>query len=292
MEPAVFWTMIAAIATSASAGVIAWQSILTRRSVTQAKRSADASESAVAAATASLELARKQAHQSEIMTAEAIRSRMEASGPAVFFTFSDRNENGPQACAYARSDSYDAPALDVIQPGMVFQKGQDDESWLFAIFRVRFENAGTQTLVINPGLGFGHLGNAALTRRQREIEISVSNATHSFLAVGCRVSEWIRATSSPDRVRIVVGTSQWSVDVGSETGVLVRQSLRIEGTILESGPGEGNYSLRSLGPDPMQNYPSRLVVDKQKRDYVVGWDEIGNPRFLPRPEIPEATEYA
>ncbi|WP_420178542.1 hypothetical protein [Paenarthrobacter sp. TA1.8] len=286
MEPAVYWTMFAAIATASSAVVIAVQAVLTLKALGAANRSADAAERAAAVANESLELSRKQAHQSEVMTAEAIRSRMEANGPAIFFTFSDTDENGPKACAYARSDSYDVPVLDVIQPGTVFQKGPDDGSWLFAIFRVRFENSGTQPLVINPGIGFGHLSDGAATRRQRQIEISVSNATPSYLAVGCRVSEWIRATHAPDRDRIVVATSGWSVEVDSETGVLVRQPLRIEGTLLESGPGEGNYSLRALGPDPMQNYLSKLVVDKQKRDYVVGWDETGQPRLLPTPIVP------
>ncbi|MFE4197357.1 hypothetical protein ACFRJ9_15950 [Paenarthrobacter sp. NPDC056912] len=292
MEPSTYWTMIAAIATAvsavatmASAVVIAIQAVLTRKALIEAKRSADASERAVTVANASLELAREQAQQSEVMTAEAIRARMETNAPSVFFTL-DRDENGPKACAYARSDSYDDPVFSVVEPGAVFQKGPDDSSWLFAIFRVRFENAGTQPLAVNPGLGFAHLSNAVLTRRQSHIELSVSNSSHSFLAVGCRVSDWIRATHAPDRARIVVASSAWSVDVGGETGVLVRQPLRIEGTLLESGPGEGNYSLRSLGPDPMQNYPSRLVMDKQKRDYVVGWDAIGNPRLLPTPEIP------
>lgn len=285
VEPATFWTMISAIATAVSAVVIAWQSVLTRWSVKQAERSADASERAVAAATESLELARAQAQHSELMSAEAIRSRMEADAPAVFLAFSDSDENGPKAFAYARADSYDAPFLNQVETGETFWDVRDDESWLFAIFRVRLENAGSRPIVIDPGVAFGYFPNRTLSDRLHQVRISGNSSLSFFLAVGARVSEWISATHAEDRQRAVPAMSAWSIDVEGETGVLVRQILRIQGTLLESGPGKGAYTLRSLGPDPSWNYPSRLLVDKQKRDYIVGRDELGYPRMLPAPDI-------
>jgi hypothetical protein len=285
MDQSTFWTMIAAIATAVSAVVIAWQSVLTRLSVKQARRSADASERAVAAANESLALARTQASHSELMSAEAVRSRMEVNGPAVFLTLTDSDGHGPKPFAYARSDAFDVSFLDEVKPGAPFWAVRDDDSWLFAIVRARLENASSNPVVIEPGLAFDSFANDTISGRIHQVRLPANGSKAFFLAVGARVSEWIRATRALDSRTVIPAASQWATVLDGETGILISQLVRIQGTLLESGPSNGMYTLRRLGPDPSHNYPSKLLVDKQERLYVVGRDETGSPRLLSTREL-------
>jgi hypothetical protein len=279
------WTVVASIATTASAAVIAWQSFETRRSAEQAKRSADASEKAVGAANASLELGRQQTRHAELMAAEAIRSRMEAQAPSIAVRFSDIGEDGhPAPYGYVLADTFDAPSMGEIQPGHEFWEPRNDDNWLFAVMRVTFVNKSQTPATITGTPMFARWANGQVSQRVSSLHLSGSgtqamDAKGAFVLVGARLSQWFWVTRSQDREHLDGGTVGWATELEGETGIQVSQVFKIKGTLLKNGQEKGQYVLRGFGPDA--NYTSRFEAEKQKRHYFVGPDGNGGLRALP-----------
>jgi hypothetical protein len=290
-EAAVFWTMfsaiataVSAVATAISAVVIAVQAVQTKRSVEEAKRSADASERAVSAANEALQITRQQAKHSEIMAAEAIRSRMEAQGPAVTVSFSDVDGAGrPAPYGFAIGASPEGDAFQQIEPGHVFWETRDDDQWLFAVVRTAFTNSGPHPVTISTHTLMRQWANdqLSLTRRHMHLEggESTSRTDGGFLLVGARVSQWVSVIRQGRAEHQVGGSTAWWTEITGESGVQITQDLKIMGTLLESGDQKGEWRLRGFGPDV--NYPSSFVVEPQKRHYFVGVDSSGKRHKLP-----------
>jgi hypothetical protein len=285
MDTSTFWTMISAIATAASAVVIAVQSIQTKKSVEEARRSADASERAVTAANASLELNRQQTRHAELMAAEAIRSRMEVQAPAVSVRYSDFGEDGqPEPFGYVLGETFDAPTMVEIHPGHEFWEPRNDDQWVFAVMRVAFVNKSQSPVTITGSPMFTSWANGQVSDRVSSIHLSGAgqqgNDTKGvFVLVGGRLSQWFWVTKSQDRTHLDGGSMGWGTELDGETGIQVSQVFKIKGTLLKHGQEKGQYVLRGFGPDA--NYPSRFEAEKQKRHYFVGSDGNGGLRALP-----------
>jgi hypothetical protein len=282
------WTVVASIATTASAAVIAWQSFETRRSAEQAKRSADASEKAVNAANASLELGRQQTRHAELMAAEAIRSRMETQAPSISIRYSDFGDDGqPVPRGYVLAETFDAPTMDEIKPGHEFWEPRNDDQWLFAVMRVGFVNKSQSPVTITGAPMFATWANGQVSNRVSSIHLSGSGAQGDvkapFVLVGAPLSKWFWVTKSQDRTHLDGGSMGWGTELDGETGIQVSQVFKIKGTLLRHGQEKGQYVLRGFGPDA--NYSSRFEAEKQKRHYFVGSDGNGGLRALPEIEL-------
>lgn len=284
--------MLAAIATASSALVIGWQSWETRKSAGQAKRAADASESAVNAANEALSLTRQQAKHSQIMAAEAIRSRMEVQGPAVSASFSDMDDSGrPKPFGYAVGSRHDDDTYQQVEPGHVFFETRDDDQWLFAVMRVAFTNSGPHPVTVSTPTMMRRFMNGQLSVSQGHIRLGSgegkTNIDGGFMLVGARLSQWVSVTRQERREHQVGGSTAWWTEIHGEAGVQISQELKIMGTLLESGNQRGEWRLRGFGPHV--NYPSTFVVEPQKRHYFVGLDVSGKRHELPPLEPDELT---
>jgi hypothetical protein len=260
------------------------QAVQTKKSVEEAKRSADASERAVNAANEALQLTRQQAKHSEIMAGEAIRSRMEAQGPAVSVSFSDVDDDGrPIPFAYAIGSKLGDDNYQQVEPGHVFFETRDDEQWLFAVVRVAFTNTGPHPVRVSTHTMMQQLTNKELYYSHRHVLLegagSTSRRDGGFLLVGARVSQWVSVIRQDRREHQVGGSTEWWTEIDGETGVQITQTLKIMGTLLESGDQNGEWRLRGFGPDV--NYPSSFVLEPQRRHYFVGLDPNGKRHELP-----------
>ncbi|GGH94692.1 hypothetical protein GCM10007170_18480 [Arthrobacter liuii] len=108
---------------------------------------------------------------------------------------------------------------------------------------------------------------------------STANVGGGFLLVGARISQWISVIRHDRREHQVGASAAWWTDIDGEVGVQITQTVKIMGTLLESGDKKGEWRLRGFGPDV--NYPSSLVLEPQKRHYVVGLDSNGHRHELP-----------
>lgn len=281
-------TAWAAVATGLSALVIAWQSFETRRSAGQAKRSADASEEAVGAAVDALDLTRQQAKHSQLMAAEAIRARMEVQGPAITVRFAD--PDGPKAHSYALAPTSDAETPMIIRPGYELWDPRNGDDWLYAVVSISFENTSPHPVtIICPNL-FSHQSEGKMVSRIPRLLIPAPRPETPMiisaqLLVGTTVANWLRATKQQNRGTLVGGSAHWSTELTGETGVQVTNEIQILGSIIESFKENGGYRLREIGPDV--NYPSRFLVQPQRREYFIGQDRDGTRHKLPpiEPEI-------
>ncbi|MFP3462683.1 hypothetical protein R5O87_17720 [Arthrobacter globiformis] len=290
-EATLFWTMISAIATAIAAGatavsavVIAVQAVQTKRSVEEAKRSADASERAVNAANEALQLTRQQAKHSEIMAGEAIRSRMEAQGPAVSVSFSDVDDDGrPLPFGYAIGSKLDDDNYQQVEPGHVFFETRDDDQWLFAVVRVAFSNNGPHPVTVSTHTMTRQFRNRQLSLANRHVRLEGAGSTGrtdgGFMPIGAPVSQWVWVIRQSQRGHQVGGSTAWWTEIDGEAGIQITQTLKIMGTLLESGDRQGEWRLRGFGPDV--NYPSSFVLEPQKRHYYIGIDPTGKRHALP-----------
>lgn len=284
-----------------SALTVAIQSIFTRQSVNEAKRSADASEKAVKAANDTLELAReeaahsakslqlaqKQNEQAQLVAAETIRARMEVSAPDVVMDFAHLNEQGnAMPVGYVASDeagSQDDAQLAAVEVGHTFVDPADEDRWLFAVFRVTFRNRSTSPVTLQFHQAFRQFNSSGgASGRIRYLTLGGYGAENSdrpaFILIGTRLGQWFYVMNHRDE-RVIGGEGSWSTDLHGDSGCYVSQKLEITGTLLRPGARKGEYQLDGLGPDI--NYPSVVDMHRQKRHYAVGDDGHGGFRLLP-----------
>lgn len=258
-------TFAAAIATGLSALFIGWQAWET-------KQSAKSSKEAAQAANDSLELTRSSLRHSQLMTAEAIRSRLELHGPNVVMWFTS-SDNDPEPFAYAMSRTY-GKSLEKIRAGQVFSHPQDRNTWIYALFGVIFLNEGTSSVTVSSS-SIVSANAEQQTFCPSPVTLEPKQRIELDLAVGTSFEQLIHTTTSPNRRFEMGGEGGWQTALEGDTGVMQSQKFKIVGTLLEPDDKEGNYILRKLGDDI--NYPSRLEIGKKERIHMVGGTILSAP---------------
>lgn len=260
----------AAVATMFSALFIGWQAWETRRSAGSSNKSAEASKAALVVANESLDLNRRQAEVAAFMVAEATRARLETNAPAVSMRFVDGDN--PRQLEVIATKATSSGAIQTKRIGDVFQLPQDSEWWIYILFDVVFHNDGlvpvtvqsNSTVIINLE---GHLW-------ERSFRLEVGESAAKCLAVGTSLEGWTESRDDKTKPR---GHAGWVTELNSDSGVRLTQAIHIDGTVLEPGQKEGDFTIRQLGPDV--NYPSFLVKDQPKRTYWLGGQVI--PSLVP-----------
>lgn len=266
MEIETWVALGAAVATALSAGFIGWQAWETRRSAVSSNKAAEASEAALIVANESLELNRRQAEQSAFMVAEATRARLEANAPAVLMEFVDGEAAQPEAFIVGKGSKREE--FRVKEAGELFQLPQDSELWIYALFDVIFHNDGlVPVTVLSQSTLIPTSGDFVLWIENFRIEVGKS--ANMQIAVGTSLERW--ADIQTDRMRSR-GEAAWGTAMVGDSGVRLTQTIHIDGTVLEHGSKEGDFTLRPFGPDT--NYPSFLVKDQPVRTYWLGGQEI------------------
>lgn len=265
MEIEAWVALIAATATTLSAGLIGWQAWETRRSAESSNKAAQASEAALVVANKSLELNRKQAVQSAKMVAEATRARLETNAPAVSIQFDRADAAVPESFMVGTHSS--SGGFKKIEIGEQFQLPQDEGLWIYAVVKVMFHNDGLVPVTV---LSQSTIlpGSYEYASWVESFRIDVGRSAKMGLAVGTSLARWADMGGDMMRSR---GESGWSTALSGDSGVRLSQTIRITGTVLEPGQKSGDFVLRRFGPD--HNYPSYLVLDDPKRTYVIGGQE-------------------
>lgn len=267
-------TVIAASATSVSAGIIAWQAIETRRSVRAANRAAAAGEAAVEVANASLTLSQEQNQQAQFLALEAIRSRLDEMSPSVSMVLTNENPYG-----YAIGGSSSEDRYEWINKGTLLQIPQEQSKWLYAVYGVQLTNSAPRpvTLHVYPKL-FSSFSDSGLTDGKGTVRIAANATVAGFLAVGAQVEFWVWSAGNDREGRLIRGEGGWGTALETQQGVVLSQQIKILGSIIRPKQygRAGDWELQGVGPDV--NYNSRLDVHKVERAYFLSEDR-------PLPEI-------
>ena len=275
MDAETIATSIAAIATAASAIIIAWQAIETRKSAQAAHRAATASEQALAVANKSLAINQRQSYQGQFTALEAMRARLDDLGPSVWAGLTEDKPLG-----YVIGDSSAESEYAAIEIGTVLQVPQQQEQWLYAVYRIRIINTGTApvTLTAGPGL-FGGFASGQLYDRHETLHLAAGKAVTPYIAVGTRIEHWVYGAENDRSGYQICGEGGWGTVLETEKGVALWQSIKVRGSIIYSH-GLGKWELKGVGTDP--NYKSYLDVRKIERTYFSG-DERRLPDLDPQP---------
>jgi hypothetical protein len=267
-------TVIAAIATSVSALIIAWQANETRRSVKAANRAAAAGEAAVEVANASLAFSREQNHQAQFLALEAIRSRLDEMSPSVSMALTSEEPYGYAIGASSSEDRYEW-----IEKGSLLQIPQEQSKWLYAVYGVQLTNSTSRpvTVYVHPKL-FVSFNEAGLVDGREDVRIAANTTVEGFMAVGSVVELWVWSGQNDRSGHLVRGEGGWSTALETQQGVVLSQQVKILGSIIRPQPygREGDWMLQGVGPDI--NYTSWLEVRKVERSYFLSGDR-------PLPEI-------
>jgi len=247
---------VAAIAAVVAAGVVAWQSIETRRSANASKEAAETAARGLDVASEALEVARAEEGHSRSLIVEAHRARMDATIPAVS-VLPQRNVLWPPF----RAGSDRTPTTgswERCPDDVTFALPRDGKQLLGLGGSVRLVNGSPAEVELNAT--YRPLEGGELVDRTIRLEAGKSE-TIQFLT-WASVEAWI--DGSPD----AFGQS-WSwgqpffVNWGDqlESGVGVGWEFEIVGSPLEPEDGrQGSYRLVSSG------YPT-LHVARQNRSY-------------------------
>lgn len=266
MDLATSVAVASAGATTVSAFFIAWQALETRRSAASSNKSAEASEAALTVANASLELNRRQAEQSAFMVVEATRARLETNAPAVSMQLIDGYDAVPGAFIVGKSSQ--RSEFKVAEIGQLFQRPQDAELCIYALFDVVFHNDGLVPVTV--------LSQSTVTPTSGDFvvwtdsfRVEVGGSVDMQLAVGASLKGW---THFLDRKMDSRGEAGWITELSGDSGVRLTQKIHIDGTVLTPGQREGDFRLRGYGPD--ENYPAYILDELPKRTYWLGGKEI------------------
>jgi hypothetical protein len=281
MDAGTVATMIAAIATTASAGIIAWQAVETRKSAEAANRAATAGEAAVEVANASLAISQAQSHQAQFTALEAIRSRLEVTGPSVTMALTSKGPVGYVIGASSSEDRYEP-----IDVGTLLQVPQEQSKWLYAVYRVRLTNSAPRpvTTYVYPKL-FSTFGSSlGLMNGMDTVLIPANDDVSGFMAVGTMVERWVHGAENDRQGHAICGEGGWGTALETRQGIVLSQQVKILGSIIRPQPfgRAGEWELQGVGPDI--NYSSRLDVRKVERSYYIDEDRplpeldlIGSP---------------
>lgn len=269
MDAGTVATIIAAIATTASAGIIAWQAIETRKSAEAANRAATAGEAAVEVANASLAISQEQSHQAQFTALEAIRSRLDDMGPSVTMAFTF---DGPIGYAIGASSSEDR--YEPIVVGTLLQVPQEQNKWLYAVYRIRLTNSAPRpvTAYVYPKV-FREFGSpSGLTDGRETVQIPANDGISVFMAVGTTVERWVYGAENDRHGHVICGEGGWSTSLETRQGIVLSQQVKILGSIIrpQQFGRAGEWELQGVGPDI--NYSSRLDVRKVDRLYYIDED--------------------
>ncbi|WP_354213441.1 hypothetical protein [Arthrobacter sp. UYCu511] len=272
MDPLIVVALIGAFATIASAAVIAWQAIETKKSAAATARAADAAENALQVANASLSLSQEQAQLSRQVADEAIRMRLDARSASVTLTFLEQDADGPVHACFAISDIHDAETLQAIDPGHRLQNPQDAEKWFWVVFHVAFKNMGASPLTVDCSTFYSAFNlDTTVAGRTPKIDVPTleraPDGVTGYLAAGGWGSQWFRTANLPEKTHTISGEAGWSTELAGETGNMETQEIKVMGTFLGPGQRPSEWEVRGFGPDI--NYPSRLEARKQKRLYFL-----------------------
>lgn len=275
MEAGDIATIAAAIATSASAIIIAWQAVETRRSADAAHRAAIASEQALAVANKSLAINQRQSYQGQFTALEAMRARLDDLGPSLWAGLTD-----DQPLGYVIGDSSAESEYAPIEVGTVLQVPQQQEQWLYAVYRIRIANTGTAPVTITawPGL-YGGFASGQLYDRYENFYLAAGKTVTPFIAVGTRIEHWVYGAENDRSGHNACGEGGWGTVLETEKGVALSQSIKIRGSIIFAH-SLGKWELKGVGTDI--NYKSYLDVRKIERTYFSG-DERPLPDLDPQP---------
>ncbi len=266
MTPGDWATVGSAVATAVSAGVIAWQTVATRRAAT-------ASEKAVGLANSTLEQARLQTQHSLFMVAEATRARLDAEAPKLSTT----TIGDQRSWEYLVSKTNGVPleGLTQVERGHVFNSPQEDSLYLWIEVPVHIHNDGPGRADLDfyppthaPAPTINGEKNWVSTHGRTIEEDSTYNG---MLLVGTTISGWLEQRRLGEQRRMGGPTFSpvsggWALRLHSEAGVAQHQPVVIEGSIL-TPVSEGVWRLTGL----QNNFTdgAELQVLPLKKLYVV-----------------------
>lgn len=245
-------TIIAAVATAASALAIAWQSVETRKSADAAGRAATASEAALQVANESLTINRSQTRLSQFTALEAMRARLAERAPSVSMSILD----GPIGYAIGKSSSEDEYQL--INLGTTIQVPQQQSQWLYVVYRIWFTNHGAEPVTITSYPKFFRQATEEILHKgEQDIVLAPGEHDVVLILIGSSVEAWVYKTEHHRGG--VIGEGGWSSSPATSQGVVLSQEIKIIGPIIEP-VGIGDWKLKGVGEDI--NYGSRLEIRK------------------------------
>lgn len=226
------WVILAAIATSVSAIVIAWQAWETRKS-------AKASHDAVEIANNTLELARDEATRSRAMIEESVKARLDADAPHVRIELSKPDERQPYG--FVTSNGYDPPKdLKPLGVGEQFHSPQHDETLVWLTLYVTFFNDSARRVELRlwPA-AYPSYQIAKWTEPSSLLSLEGGESVTRVMLLGGSLSSWIsNGDLDPKGDAYWHIWGQWTVAMNWNTGVVMNQRIEVWGSIFDpNGPG-------------------------------------------------------
>jgi hypothetical protein len=237
------WGILAALATSISALVIAWQAIETRRAANQAKRSVDQAKASAEAARDAVDVSQSILRESEI-------SRIDAGVPRVIVTARDLNLNQVMEETNIGDEQ--------VMPNTWFTLPRDANRRLYVTGGMNILNEGPGSVALQ-SFGSLRLGESI---PPSTITLSVGDTTYGIYRATRTVAEWIALAETREGGNpgedIVYGIFHRGPRDAEATESI---EIHIGGTLLERIPNEtGNWR---ASPQPNM----AAVVAPAKRTY-------------------------
>lgn len=224
MAPEV-WTAIAAIATTVSAAVIAWQAILTRRSLGYTRKSLKLTEDALE---------------------EARRARIDLGAPTNLIVAWPTGD-GPFAELGPRFNQPENDRRGVLGWSDTFDVPADEDRPLWVYTRVDIHNVGnvsaylTTTYPVTPLWDFEVRRDTQLPKGSTELFVTAGEHWRGWVVVALKAGEWVARANSSD-----VAALSFDVECWGRRSADVRIIARCEltGSPVRSSPGNmGTFSV-------------------------------------------------
>lgn len=247
------WQITAAIATSVSALVIAWQAFETRRS-------AAASNDAVGVAKDSLKVAREETARSTALVAESVKARLDAGAPTL--TFAQVPRDGEEYSVAEGSPR--GAAADLKRFRGTFHVPQDNyrSVWIKVPIRIENEGASSVTLSCYPPVFDSEFRGDYPEVSQSKITIAPRAGVTCGVLLGGSLSQWVASSqgASDERQRL---WAQFAVELKGNSGVVLIQRIEVLGTPAEEyAPGE--WRLNRIAEQQRTTEPTVSLPPHQK----------------------------
>lgn len=248
------WTVLAALATAASAVVVAFQTYYTRKAAEQTKEAADQTARAV-------EVAVRSAEGTEAALVEAAKSRLDARAPLIRVLL-DEPEPSPLQPSTTGGRAQPCP------PGTEFRLPRDREEPLVLRVGGRVANLGEDVATVQLNVPLVVRGDHQKTRPSLSstlVELDPGTGVTFELEEARPLAAWVENWQGPDH-HLIIGQVVCSDPY--DDGIIDRWTIELGGRPVEPIPGEdGGWRTRNaVGLPPVESPSTRL---RHERLYYV-----------------------
>lgn len=247
------WQITAAIATSVSALVIAWQAFETRRS-------AAASNKAVRIAEESLNVARKEGDRSTALVAESVKARLDVGAPSLSFR---KDSSAGEENEFVQWDPRQ-PESEMQPFHLGFHVPQHNERMVWLKPKVIAENHGALPVTLHSSQPVFHVLSTGQWENPRQAVGLPSGAkVRCGVLIGGTLSSWVTASKQAGMENGYRPTFQFVSEVNSNSGVVNIQRIEIQGRVARE-LSEGQWSLNGTPHVSLLPLQKVYVLDSSK----------------------------